>query len=133
MRRWGSEQARVVPVFMYHFGRLQPFVEGLAYAQQTPASKVAAYHGAKMAYAYGTLDVLNRAGTTRAWTDAGRKFSDAMMGYWVSFAKNGNPNAEGLPAWPAYKPESEQVMLFDKDMKAGPLPNKPQLDFFKDR
>jgi para-nitrobenzyl esterase len=56
-----------------------------------------------------------------------------MMGYWVAFAKSGNPNAEGLPAWPNYRPDAEQVMLFDKDMKAGPLPNRPQLDFFKGR
>ena len=133
MRRWGTEQARVAPVFMYHFSRLQPFVDGLGYSQQTPASKMAAYHGAEMAYAYGTLDVLNRFATTRAWTDEDRRYSDAMMGYWVAFAKSGNPNVEGLPAWPGYKPDAEQVMLFAKDMKAGPLPNKPQLDFFRDR
>jgi hypothetical protein len=32
--------------------------------------------------------------------------------------------------WPAYKPDAEQLMLFGKDIKAGALPNKPQLDFF---
>ena len=71
----------------------------LGYAQQSPASKLGAYHGAEMAYAYGTLDVLNRFGRTRAWTDEDRRFSDAMMGYWVNFARTGNPNGEGLPAW----------------------------------
>ena len=132
MRRWGAEQARVAPVFMYHFSRGQPFVEGIGYAQQTPAAKLAAYHGSEMAYAYGTLDVLNRAGPTRAWSDADRKYADAMMGYWVTFARNGDPNAEGLPAWPAYKADSEQVMVFGPQMKSGDLPNKKQLDFFKE-
>lgn len=132
MRRWGIEQSRVAPVFMYHFSRGQPFVDGIGYAQQTLAKKMAAYHGSETAYAYGTLDVLNRAGRARAWSDEDRKYSDAMMGYWVTFARSGNPNAEGLPAWPAYKPDTEQVMLFGPRMKSGELPNKKQLDFFKE-
>jgi para-nitrobenzyl esterase len=58
-----------------------------------------------------------------------------MMGYWLAFARTGDPNAEGLPTWPAYKPgaggpDSEQVMLFGAEIKAGVLPNRPQLDFF---
>jgi carboxylesterase type B len=56
-----------------------------------------------------------------------------MMGYRVTFARSGNPNAEVLPAWPAYKPDAEQVMLFGPQMKSGDLPNKRQLDFFKER
>ncbi|MCA0304133.1 MAG: carboxylesterase family protein [Proteobacteria bacterium] len=133
VRRWASEQAVVAPVFLYHFGRVQPFVDGLGYAQQAPASKLGAYHGAEMAYAYGTLDALNGLGRTRAWTDEDRRFSDAMMGYWVNFARTGNPNGEGLPAWPAYRVDREQAMLFGKTIEPGPLPNKAQLDFFFDR
>mgnify|MGYP003335992332 CR=1 FL=1 len=62
---------------------------------QPPRSKLGAYHGAEMAYAYGTLDVLNRFGRTRAWTDEDRRYSEAMMGYWVNFARTGNPNGPG--------------------------------------
>jgi para-nitrobenzyl esterase len=130
MRLWGVEQSKVAPVFMYHFSRVHPFVDGVGFLQQTPGRKMGAYHGAEMAYAYGTYDVLNRFGTTRAWTDADRKYSDAMMGYWLAFARMGDPNAEGLPAWPAYKPDGEPVMLFGAEIKAGMLPNRPQLDFF---
>jgi para-nitrobenzyl esterase len=83
-----------------------------------------------MAYACGTLDVLNRAGRTRTWSDADRKSADAMMGY--KFARNGNPNAEGLPVWPAYKPDSEQMMVFGQEMKTDDLSNKKQLHFFKE-
>lgn len=133
VRRWASEQAVVAPVFLYHFSRVPPFVDGLAYAQQAPASKLGAYHGAEMAYAYGTLDVLNRLGRTRAWTDDDRRFSEAMMGYWVNFARTGNPNGEGLPAWPAYRVDREQAMLFGGTIAPGPLPDKPALDFFFDR
>jgi para-nitrobenzyl esterase len=133
MRRWGIEQSKVAPVFMYHFSRVHPFVDGVGFQQQSPGSRRGAYHGAEMADAYGTHDVLNRFGTTRAWTDGDRKFSDALMGYWLAFARTGDPNAEGLPAWPAYKPEAEQVMLLGQDMKAGALPNRSQLEFFTNR
>lgn len=85
-----------------------------------------------MAYAYGTLDVLNRLGKTRAWGDDDRCYADAMMGYWVNFARTGNPNGESLPAWPAYQPDSDQVMLFGRTIAPGPLPNNAQLDVFLD-
>ena len=122
----------LAPVFMYYFSRVHPFVDGVGFQQQNPGGRMGAYHGAEMAYAYGTLDVLNRLGRTRAWSDEDRRYSDAMMSYWVNFARSGDPNGEGLPAWPAYKPDGEQVMLFGKTMAAGALPNKAQLDFFVD-
>jgi para-nitrobenzyl esterase len=56
-----------------------------------------------------------------------------MMSYWINFARTGNPNAAGLVPWPAYTAEREQVMLFAEQMRGGDLPNKPQLDFFKER
>jgi para-nitrobenzyl esterase len=70
---------------------------------------------------------------TRAWTEDDRKYSETMMTYWINFARTGHPNAAGLVPWPAYTAESEQVMLFAEQMRTGDLPNKPQLDFFKER
>lgn len=133
MRRWAREQSAVAPVFVYHFSRVHPFVEGLGYAQQDPATGMGAYHGAEMAYAYGTMDVLNRFAKTRAWSEEDRRYSDAMMSYWLNFARTGDPNGESLPAWPAYELDSEQAMLFGKTIAAGTLPNKAQLEFFFDR
>jgi hypothetical protein len=42
------------------------------------------------------------------------------------------PNAEGLPDGRPASP-TPQVMLFGPQMKSGDLPNKRQLDFFKER
>jgi para-nitrobenzyl esterase len=130
VREWAIAQARVAPVFMYHFARVPPFVTDLNYQQQSPASRLGAYHGAEMAYAYGVLDSLNWNGRVRDWTDADRKLSDVMMTYWVNFARTGDPNGPGLPAWPKYAADAERVMLFADEARAGDLPNKPQLDFF---
>jgi para-nitrobenzyl esterase len=36
-----------------------------------------------------------------------------MSGAWAAFARNGDPNHEGLPAWPAYDPDKRATMLFN--------------------
>jgi carboxylesterase type B len=33
-----------------------------------------------------------------------------MQQYWTNFAKSGNPNGEGLPAWPRFAASEQQVM-----------------------
>lgn len=39
-----------------------------------------------------------------------REVSDLMSDYWVQFAKTGNPNRDGLPAWPSYSPETGNTL-----------------------
>jgi carboxylesterase type B len=33
-----------------------------------------------------------------------------MRAYWTQFAKTGNPNAPGLPLWPAYDASPDQTL-----------------------
>jgi para-nitrobenzyl esterase len=38
--------------------------------------------------------------------------SDAMITYWTNFAKTGNPNSAGQPAWPAYSAAADEFQSF---------------------
>jgi para-nitrobenzyl esterase len=51
----------------------------------------------------------------------------ARRSYWVEFAKNGEPNAPGLPTWPTFNETTQQVMYFDGTIGPKPLPNQAQL------
>jgi para-nitrobenzyl esterase len=45
------------------------------------------------------------------------KLSENMMDSWISFAKTGNPNHEGIPYWPTYNLENRSTIIFDKEIK----------------
>lgn len=61
-----------------------------------------AFHASELPFVFGTFD-----GTPPHWpkvpdTPAERALSDAMIDYWTSFARDGQPVAKAAPAWPAY-------------------------------
>jgi len=41
-----------------------------------------------------------------------------MNAYWVNFAKTGNPNGKGLPQWPSYNTNKNEVFEFKEDGSA---------------
>jgi para-nitrobenzyl esterase len=96
-----ARQAQVVadrgePAFVYRFTRLAPGSDPL---------KVGAFHSAELAYVFGT-----QASIERPWSARDRELSQQMQQYWTNFAKSGNPNGEGLPAWPRFAASGPQVM-----------------------
>ena len=53
--------------------------------------------------------------------------SEATATYWTNFAKRGDPNGQGVPAWPAFSDAKSLVMYFSKTPHPGPAPNAEAL------
>ena len=66
-------------------------------------------HGAEVAYVFGRLNANA--------TDADKTLSAAMQIYWTNFAKAGDPNGGGAPAWPKFDNASRGYMSF---LESGP-------------
>lgn len=89
-----------------------------------------ASHGTDISYVFNTLNA--RWGTPET-TSADENLAEIMNTYWVNFARTGNPNGEGLPEWPAYTPESNQILEIQPNgVPVGkPDPRKIRLDLIE--
>ncbi len=104
------------PVYRYHFElRALPSKYHLG---------TFAFHSDDIEYVFGTLDT--RPGQTVRLED--RTLSDQMMTYWTNFAKTGDPNGTGLPAWPKYDKDDSLIRL-DSTIISGPDTLRPRYEF----
>ena len=51
-------------------------------------------------------------------TEEAQKVADTMSAFWVSFARDGDPNGPGLPEWPAYDDAKKATMVFNVESQA---------------
>jgi para-nitrobenzyl esterase len=70
-----------------------------------------ARHGAELPYVFGTL--ASAPGESPEERAAQQRVSEAMNGAWRAFARRGEPNGPGLPAWPPY--DGERILEFSRD------------------
>ena len=52
-----------------------------------------------------------------------------MNTYWANFAKTGNPNGNGLPVWPLYDTQKEEILDVDLDGKPAIKPDHRKARF----
>ncbi|XP_063266810.1 fatty acyl-CoA hydrolase precursor, medium chain-like isoform X2 [Prinia subflava] len=93
------------PVYFYEFQHRPSSAEGVV------PEFVKADHGAEIAFVFGKPFLAGDA------TKEENTLSRTVMRYWTNFAKNGNPNGEGLVHWPQYDLE-EKYLGIDLEQKA---------------
>jgi len=101
------------PAYVYYFDH------------RTPQSPSGANHADEIRYVFGTLASAGGVGEPRP---ADLAMSELMMSYWINFARTGDPNGPGLPAWPTFDADEQRVLVFDEATSARPIPNLRQLE-----
>jgi para-nitrobenzyl esterase len=107
---WTAERLMVkqtalgVPTYLYLFDHGYPAAD---------EKGLHAFHASELPYMWGNTDRTPLNWPKLPDTAAEKKFSDAMLEYWVSFAKSGVPAASGQPAWPAYGSDRAYMLFGD--------------------
>jgi para-nitrobenzyl esterase len=96
------------PAFLYFFDH------GYADAD---AAGLHAFHASELPYVFGTLTHTPPRWPKIPVTPRETALSDAMIGYWASFARTGRPRAANEPDWPVYG-STHAYMAFENTPRA---------------
>jgi para-nitrobenzyl esterase len=103
-------------VFVYLFDRSIP---------GKGQGELGAFHSLEIPYVFGALR-----DPTWQWlpfTPDDTALSNLIQTYWTNFAKSGDPNAPGLPNWPAWSDSKKEFLEIRKDGRISAQRNFPPL------
>lgn len=89
------------PAWLYEFGYV---------AEARRGSVAGAAHSDDVAFVFGDLGMRGRWRAEPPPTAEDQRMARITMGYWVNFAKRGDPNGPGLPAWPRYERRTDKLL-----------------------
>jgi len=112
--------AKSNPTYIFQFGYVPVAARERA--------RYGAGHGSDISFAFNTLNA--RWGAPAEATPEEKELARVMNTYWTNFAKTGNPNGAGLPVWPLYDTQKEEILDIDLDGKVlgKPDPRKARLN-----
>jgi para-nitrobenzyl esterase len=116
---WARLQSRTgkSKVFFYYFDQ-HPLR-----SPDSPEADHGMAHGPDVSYVFQTLDRKSPKLTPGDWA-----ISESVATYWTNFAKRGDPNGPGVPAWPRFT-ESERRLMHFKDVAfPGAVPSADGLE-----
>ncbi|XP_009915721.1 fatty acyl-CoA hydrolase precursor, medium chain isoform X2 [Haliaeetus albicilla] len=105
------------PVYFYEFQHRPSSAAGVV------PEFVKADHGDEIAFVFGKPFLAGYA------TEEENKLSRTIMRYWTNFARNGNPNGEGLVHWPQYDLD-EGYLEIDLMQKASKKLKERKMEFW---
>ena len=129
-----ARDANIATMYLWSKRRMetskQP-IYGYLFTRTLPGPKsdfFGAFHSAELAYEFNTLDVLEG----RDLTEADDEIASHIIRYWTNFAKTGNPNGEGLPAWPQLDFNRKQIMELGSGFAPRPALSNEKLALFEE-
>jgi para-nitrobenzyl esterase len=99
------------PVFVYELAWETPVGDGIF---KSP-------HTLEIPFVFANVD---RAAVLVGTGPETKVLEQQMSDAWLAFARTGNPNAPGLPQWPAYDAERRATMVFDRTSRVVDDPDR---------
>ncbi|XP_032751433.1 acylcarnitine hydrolase-like isoform X3 [Rattus rattus] len=112
-------QSSHAPVYFYEFQHQSSFFKGIR------PPHVKADHADEVPFVFGCMLF----GMKLVITEEEKLLNQRIMKYWANFARNGNPNSEGLPYWPMLN-QDEQYMQLDIQTAVGRALKARRLKFW---
>lgn len=107
------------PVYMYLMGWQSPGFDGYYRAP----------HCIDLPFVFDNIDSLPQ--MTGQSAEAYR-LGATMSKAWMSFARSGNPNHDGMPTWPRYSTGRRETMMFARESHVLTDPKRAELAFWSD-
>ncbi|KAH0619403.1 hypothetical protein JD844_000015 [Phrynosoma platyrhinos] len=111
------------PVYLYEFQHRPSTFKDIK------PDYVKADHGDELGFVFGVSFMRDSLIGLGNATEEERQLSRTVMRYWGNFARNGNPNGEGLVEWPRYGQKEEYLELNLRQRKAA-KPKERRVDFW---
>jgi para-nitrobenzyl esterase len=124
---WVRSQAKTGTAKIYYYRFARPAPLPLGGYSENPTGEPWTLHGAEIPYVFGSF-----AARDWAWQPADHALSEVISAYWINFARNGDPNGQGLPAWPAFDVNDPAVLMIRSkdDIRSAPVADRNRLDFW---
>ncbi len=101
------ESAAGRPAYLYFFHHCYPAAS---------SRNLCGFHASELPFVFGHVgkDAVLPVNWPRPEGSRQKALSDAMIGYWVSFAKTGKPTSPGYPAWRPYSDDQAYMLFSDR-------------------